>query len=133
MPSDSYLHAPLCVEPTSGRLSEAASNEGPSAPEAFSTSACYISPINSFRLYRVFPIKLKRYPDEEDNDIQSHCDPTVFPSPPPLDCAGPQRILVEDGPPLYATFHNVSTFDLLAWQPHNNAIARVRPQRARAL
>ncbi len=74
-------------------------------------------------MYRVFPIKPARDPDEEDKSLELYCDPMAFEvrQTHSGDCVGRGRPgrKQEERPP-YAPFPNVATFEMLYWQ--NNGV-----------
>ncbi|KAI0747131.1 hypothetical protein C8Q80DRAFT_1220294 [Daedaleopsis nitida] len=88
-----------------------------------------------FGLYREYPIKPKRDPEEGEKPLDSACDPIAFgvadtnDIPPPFhnpDGADPDAsdsASNEDStpdPPPWAPFPNVSTFDMLSWQNNDS-------------
>ncbi len=85
----------------------------------------YRSSTNSFGLYRVFPVRPKRDPEESDRSLESYCDPVAFDMRPSRQAnnrvpPGHESNFTEDRhsdlPPPYAPFPNVTTFDMLYWQ-----------------
>ncbi|KAI0750001.1 hypothetical protein C8Q80DRAFT_1353357 [Daedaleopsis nitida] len=128
---------PVSPNPVSPVSRQVISSDEPEPPLPTSESwAKHRSSTTAFGLYRDFPVKPKRDPEEEEKTIHSVCDPTIFglseanqlrgplnpeahdagghdPSPnPSLDHSD----FTSDSPPPWAPFPNVSTFDMLYWQ-----------------
>ena len=87
-------------------------------------STVYQTTPDQFSLYRVFPVKPKRDPDDT-RTLASVCDPCAFPTiaaaPTDPACGPPGlentiRASNDSAPEPWAPFPNVSTFDMLYWQ-----------------
>ncbi|KAI1784806.1 hypothetical protein LXA43DRAFT_1100996 [Ganoderma leucocontextum] len=87
-------------------------------------STIYCTQPDAFGLYRVFPIKPKRDPDDT-RTLASVCDPCAFPdvAASMIDPAhGPSGLeatiqaSMDSAPDPWAPFPNISTFDMLYWQ-----------------
>ncbi|KAI0737908.1 hypothetical protein C8Q80DRAFT_1263018 [Daedaleopsis nitida] len=110
----------------------------------------HISSTSTFGLYREFPIKPKRDPEETVQTLDAFCDPTTFhvedealrlhtplskeAAPPdgedPICGANSGSRAADDAdsnPPPYTPFPNISTFDMLYWQ-NNESITKSNAQ-----
>ena len=85
-------------------------------------SSDYRSSTDIFGMYRVFPVRPKRDPEESDKSLESHCDPVSFDmrvsggacqrAPP-----GHEGNFADDAARLpHSPFPNATTFDILYWQ-----------------
>ncbi|TFK80595.1 hypothetical protein K466DRAFT_503627, partial [Polyporus arcularius HHB13444] len=97
--------------------SSPSSLSSPSSPSSASSS----SSTNELGMYRIFAVRPKRDPDEQDRTLESYCDPAAFDVPPLSDTThtrpghAPPRVNAPARPP-YAPFPNYTTFDMLYWQ-----------------
>ncbi|TFK81507.1 hypothetical protein K466DRAFT_531692 [Polyporus arcularius HHB13444] len=99
----------------------------------------YHSSISDFGMYRVYPVKPQRDPDEEDRNLEAYCDPVAFklrPTPDtPLAPRGHEHNLADAAlrsmRPPYAPFPNYTTFDMLYWQ--NNGVTTKSDQQINVL
>ncbi|RDX49140.1 hypothetical protein OH76DRAFT_1351220 [Lentinus brumalis] len=76
------------------------------------------SSTNAWSMYRVFPVKPARDPDEEDRSLASYCDPVAFDvrAAESRDARRTRGLAVPDERPPYSPFPNVSTFEYVYWQ-----------------